>query len=85
MYVVFLGYIMDDQRSGLETQANWPNKKDGDMFIFGYSFMLRSRNQTANQIPRSYKNDRFDWPFGLVIVTWKNNPIFSWTVASLIA
>ena len=39
----------------------------------GYSFMLRSRNQTTNQIPRSYKNDAFDWPFDLVIVTWKNN------------
>ena len=37
--------------------------------IFGYSFMLRSRNQTTNQIPRSYKNDGFDWPFDLVIVT----------------
>ena len=35
----------------------------------GYSFMLRSRNQTTNQIPRSYKNDRFDWPFDLVVVT----------------
>ena len=35
----------------------------------GYSFMLRSRNQTTNQIPRSYKNDGFDWPFDLVIVT----------------
>ena len=35
----------------------------------GYSFMLRSRNQTTNQIPRSYKNDGFDWPFYLVIVT----------------
>ena len=42
-------------------------------FSVGYSFMLRSRNQTTNQIPRSYKNDRFDWPFDLVIVTWKNN------------
>ena len=39
--------------------------------IFGYSFMLRSRNQTTNQIPRSYKNGGFDWPFDLVIVTWK--------------
>ena len=29
--------------------------------------MLRSRNQTANQIPRSYKNDGFDWP-------WKFSP-----------
>ena len=37
--------------------------------ILGYSFMLRSRNQTTNQIPRSYKNDGFDWPFDLVIVT----------------
>ena len=35
----------------------------------GYSFMLQSRNQAANQIPRSYKNDGFDWPFDLVIVT----------------
>ena len=25
--------------------------------------MLRSRNQTTNQIARSYKNDGFDWPF----------------------
>ena len=23
----------------------------------------------TNQIPRSYKNDGFDWPFDLVIVT----------------
>ena len=45
------------------------------MQIRGYSFMLRSRNQTINQIPRSYKNDGFDWPFDLVIVTWKNNQI----------
>ena len=37
--------------------------------LFGYSFMLRSQNQTTNQIPRSYKNDAFDWPFDLVIVT----------------
>ena len=37
--------------------------------IHGYYFMLRSRNQTTNQIPRSYKNDGFDWPFDLVIVT----------------
>ena len=35
----------------------------------GFSFMLRSRNQTTNQIPSSYKNDGFDWPFDLVIVT----------------
>ena len=27
-------------------------------------------------IGRSYKNDEFDWPFDLVIVTWKNNPEF---------
>ena len=25
--------------------------------------------QTTNQIPRSYENDGFDWPFDLVIVT----------------
>ena len=37
--------------------------------LLGYSFMLRSRNQTTNQIPRSFKNDGFDWPFDLVIVT----------------
>ena len=35
--------------------------------------MLRSRNQTTNQIPHSSKNDAFDWAFDLVIVTWKNN------------
>ena len=31
--------------------------------------------KSNNQIPRSYKNDGFDWPFDLVIVTWKNNQI----------
>ena len=39
------------------------------MAIWGYSFMLWSRNQTTNQIPCSYKNNGFDWPFDLVIVT----------------
>ena len=36
---------------------------------FGYSFMLRSPNQRANQIRRSYKNDEFDWLFDFVTVT----------------
>ena len=36
--------------------------------LSGYFFMLRSQNQTANQIRRSYKNDEFDWPFYLVTV-----------------
>ena len=27
----------------------------------GNSFMLRSPNQRANQIRRSYKNEEFDW------------------------
>ena len=40
----------------------------------GYSFMLRSPNQRANQIHRSYKNEEFDWLFDFVTVTWKNNP-----------
>ena len=44
-------------------------KMSWDEFNLRYSFMLRSRNQTTNQIPRSYKNDAFDWPFDLVIVT----------------
>ena len=35
----------------------------------GYIFMLRTQNQTTNQIRRSYKNDEFDWPFCLVTVT----------------
>ena len=35
----------------------------------GYSFMLRSPNQRANQIRRSYKNEEFDWLFDFVIVT----------------
>ena len=39
----------------------------------GYFFMLRSQNQTANQICRFYKNDEFDWPFYLVTVIWRNN------------
>ena len=37
--------------------------------MFGYFFMLRSQNQTANQIRRSYKNGEFNWPFYLVTVT----------------
>ena len=36
--------------------------------------MLRSPNQRANQIRRSYKNEEFDWLFDFVTVTWKNNP-----------
>ena len=36
---------------------------------FGYSFMLRSPNQRANQIRRSYKNEEFDWLFDFVTVT----------------
>ena len=35
---------------------------------FGYSFMLRSPNQRANQIRRSYKNEEFDWLFDFVTV-----------------
>ena len=35
----------------------------------GYSFMLRSPNQRANQIRRSYKNEEFDWLFDFVTVT----------------
>ena len=42
--------------------------------FLGYSFMLRSPNQRANQIRRSYKNEEFDWLFDFVTVTWKNNP-----------
>ena len=36
---------------------------------WGYSFMLRSPNQRANQIRRSYKNEEFDWLFDFVTVT----------------
>ena len=32
----------------------------------GYSFMLGSPNQRANQIRRSYKNEEFDWLFEFV-------------------
>ena len=35
----------------------------------GYSFMLQSPNQRANQIRRSYKNEEFDWLFDFVTVT----------------
>ena len=35
----------------------------------GYSFMLRSPNQRANQIRRSFKNEEFDWLFDFVTVT----------------
>ena len=35
----------------------------------GYSFVLRSPNQRANQIRRSYKNEEFDWLFDFVTVT----------------
>ena len=35
----------------------------------GYSFMLRSPNQRANQIRRSYKNEEFHWLFDFVTVT----------------
>ena len=37
--------------------------------------MLRSLNQRANQIRRSYKNEEFDWLFDFVTVTLKNNRI----------
>ena len=30
---------------------------------------IRSPNQRANQIRRSYKNEEFDWLFDFVIVT----------------
>ena len=42
-------------------------------FYLGHSFTLRSPNQRANQICRSYKNEEFDWLFDFVTVTWKNN------------
>ena len=35
----------------------------------GYSFMLRSPNQRANQTRRSFKNEEFDWLFDFVTVT----------------
>ena len=38
--------------------------------------MLRSPNQRANQIRRSYKNEEFDWLFDFVTVTRKNNQKF---------
>ena len=35
--------------------------------------MSRNKQSRKYLIGRSYK-DEFDWPFDLVIVTWKNNP-----------
>ena len=67
--------IWDLQHRVIQFSNRRCNQIQHGMQIRGYSFMLRSRNQTINQIPRSYKNDGFDWPFDLVIVTWKNNQI----------
>ena len=36
--------------------------------------MLQNKQSWKYLIGRSYKNEEFDWPFDLVIVTWKNNP-----------
>ena len=52
--------------------------------FLGYSFMLWSPNQRANQIRRSYKNEEFDWLFDFVTVTWKNNPFLAVSVWALI-
>ena len=41
----------------------------------GYSFMLQSPNQTANQIRRSYKNDQSNIFVTVYFVTWKYNPV----------
>ena len=62
----FLNCVNQLERTRIELATNY------NLYVqpyFGYSFILRSRNQTTNQIPRSYKNDGFDWPFDLVIVT----------------
>ena len=36
--------------------------------------MLQNKQSWKYLIGRSYKNEEFDSPFDLVIVTWKNNP-----------
>ena len=35
----------------------------------GYTFMSQNKQSRKYLICRSYKNDEFDWPFDLVIVT----------------
>ena len=39
----------------------------------GYTFMSQNKQSRKYFIGLSYKNEEFDWPFDLVIVTWKNN------------
>ena len=37
--------------------------------IFGYTLMSRNKQSRKYFIGRSFKNDEFDWPFDLLIVT----------------
>ena len=37
----------------------------------GYTFMSRNKQLRKYLIGRSYKNDEFDWPFDLMIVTYE--------------
>ena len=62
--ITYSSLIHTDQMMKITRSRDVTQQEDS-----GYSFMLRSRNQTTNQILRSYKNDGFDWPFDLVIVT----------------
>ena len=39
--------------------------------------MSRNKQSRNYLIDCSYKNDKFDWPFDLVIVTRKNNHCFA--------
>ena len=43
--------------------------------------MLRSPNQTANQIRRSYKNDQSNIFVTVYFVTWKYNPFLSFNIS----
>ena len=50
--------------------------QDGAQSAFGYSFMLRSANQTAIQIGRSYENDQSKNFRDRLLRDMKDNPAF---------
>ena len=56
----------------LEIKNVWGKDYMGDdlyKYPAFYTFMSRNKQSRKYLIGRSYKNDEFDWPFGLVILT----------------
>ena len=50
---------------------SWPSTHSISIISMGYTFMPRNKQSQKYLIGRFYKKNEFDWPFDLVIVTWK--------------